>query len=77
METITIKVKSPKDVPSIISLLSKMKTVEIVEPSYTGFEKGDFKDGEEITDFFKPKKGVSSKDAVTKAKELRKRAWKL
>jgi len=77
METITIKVKTKKDVSAVLSLLSKMKSVEIVEPSYTGLVKGDYKEGEEITDFFKSKKGLSSIDSVKKANELRKKAWKL
>jgi hypothetical protein len=77
METIIIKVKDEKSKEIVKSLLSKMKSVEIVEPSYNGFVKGEYKEGEEITDFFKPKKDVSSIDSVKEAKELRRKAWRL
>ncbi len=81
METITIKVKSKKEVKNVVSLLSKMKSVEIIEPSYTNFEKGNFKKGEKPSDFVKHKKPLTNPDEIEtlnkEISDLRRNAWKL
>jgi len=77
MEILVIHVKDEEAKKNVISLLSKMKNVEIVEPSYTAFEKGTYKEGEKITDFFQPKKNTDAQEILKEAKELRKKAWRL
>ncbi len=77
METLIIHIKEKKDVITIKSLLSKMKSVALIEDSYTSFEQGTYKVGEKPSDFVTPDPDIDRTKVLQEFQETRKKAWKL
>ena len=60
MEILVIHVKDEEAKKNAISLLSKMKNVEIIKPFCIDFGERTYREGEKITDFFQPKKNTDA-----------------